>query len=126
MLSFGFEASLLIGSARQGEISRQLTGWAAILAVPTAIAGIYGMNFEDMPELHWAYGYFLVVAVIAVTCGYLYYRFRQAGWIWGWGSPLAWAGRFSMRCSPPRCRGAPSRVGRRSPQQSGRQRRSAR
>src|SRR3954470_4294807 len=81
MLSFGFEASLLIGSARQGEISRQLTGWAAILAVPTAIAGIYGMNFEDMPELHWAYGYFLVLAVIAVTCGYLYYRFRRAGWI---------------------------------------------
>jgi magnesium transporter len=81
MLSFGFEASLLIGSARQGEISRRLTGWAAILAVPTAIAGIYGMNFEDMPELHWAYGYPAVLGVIAVTCGYLYYRFRRAGWI---------------------------------------------
>ena len=81
MLSFGFEASLLIGSARQGEISRRLAGWAAILAVPTAIAGLYGMNFENMPELHWAYGYPAVLGAIAITCGYLYHRFRRSGWI---------------------------------------------
>jgi magnesium transporter len=48
---------------RQGAITRQLAAWAAILAVPTAIAGIYGMNFEVMLELKWKYGYFLVVGV---------------------------------------------------------------
>jgi magnesium transporter len=81
MLGFAFEASLLTEQARQGVISRRLTGWAAILAVPTAIAGIYGMNFEHMPELTWRYGYFAVLAVIATTCGVLFVRFRRAGWI---------------------------------------------
>jgi len=81
VLAFAFEASMLTEQARQGVVSRQLTGWAAILAVPTAIAGLYGMNFEHMPELTWRYGYFLVLGVIAVTCGFLFYRFRRAGWI---------------------------------------------
>jgi magnesium transporter len=81
MLGFAFEASLLTEQARQGEISRRLAGWAAILAVPTAIAGIYGMNFEHMPELTWRYGYFLVLGIIAAACSYLFYRFRQAKWI---------------------------------------------
>ena len=53
VLSFAFEAAHLLESSRQGEVSREFAGWAAILAVPTAIAGIYGMNFEFMPELHW-------------------------------------------------------------------------
>ncbi len=81
MLSFAFEATLLLESARQGQTSRRLAGWAAILAVPTAIAGIYGMNFEHMPELTWRYGYFAVLAAIGSTCAYLYYRFRRAGWL---------------------------------------------
>jgi magnesium transporter len=81
MLGFAFEASLLTEQARQSEVSRRLAGWAAILAVPTAIAGIYGMNFEHMPELSWRYGYFLVLAVIAAACSFLFYRFRRAGWI---------------------------------------------
>ena len=81
MLSFGFEASLLIGSARQGKISRRLAGWAAILAVPTAIAGIYGMNFETCRSCTGRTATPAVLGVIAVTCGYLYYRFRRAGWI---------------------------------------------
>ena len=55
--------------------------WAAILAVPTAIAGIYGMNFEHMPELKWRYGYFLVIAVIAAICSSLYWRFHRNGWV---------------------------------------------
>jgi magnesium transporter len=66
------------GRARQ---ARRLAGWAAILAVPTAIAGIYGMNFAHMPELEWRYGYFAVLAVIVAVCGYLFVRFRRAGWI---------------------------------------------
>jgi magnesium transporter len=81
VLAFAFEASLMAGQAQQTEITRRLAAWAAILAVPTAIAGIYGMNFEHMPELKWAYGYFLVIAVILGICGTLYVRFRQNGWL---------------------------------------------
>ena len=81
MLGFAFEASLLLEASRQGGVSRRLAGWAAILAAPTAIAGIYGMNFEHMPELGWRYGYVAVLAVIAVTCAVLFAGFRRAGWI---------------------------------------------
>jgi magnesium transporter len=81
VLAFAFEASLMAGQVQQTEITRRLAAWAAILAVPTAIAGIYGMNFEHMPELKWAYGYFLVIAVIAGICGTLYVRFRRNGWL---------------------------------------------
>lgn len=80
-LAFAFEASLMLGQAQQTDITRRLAAWGAILAVPTAVAGIYGMNFENMPELKWAYGYFAVIAVIAAICGYLYRRFRRAGWL---------------------------------------------
>ena len=68
VLAFAFEASLMTGQAQQTAITRRLAAWAAILAVPTAIAGIYGMNFEHMPELKWRYGYFLVIGVIATIC----------------------------------------------------------
>ncbi len=81
VLAFAFEASLMTGQAEQNEITRRLAAWAAILAVPTAIAGIYGMNFEHMPELTWQYGYFAVLGAIAVICGLLYRRFRRAGWL---------------------------------------------
>lgn len=76
-----FEASNLLEQQRQGAITRQLAAWAAILAVPTAIAGIYGMNFEHMPELKSEYGYYVVLAVIVTMCGILYYRFKRSGWI---------------------------------------------
>ena len=59
----------------------KLAAWAAILAVPTAIAGIYGMNFQHMPELGWRYGYAMVMGSIVVVCGVLYRRFRVAGWL---------------------------------------------
>ena len=76
-----FEASNLLEQQRQGVITRQLAAWAAILAVPTAIAGIYGMNFENMPELKTTYGYFVVLGVIASLCTILYIRFKRSGWI---------------------------------------------
>ncbi|MBP1882432.1 magnesium and cobalt transport protein CorA [Sinorhizobium mexicanum] len=76
-----FEASNLLEQQRQGTITRQLAAWAAILAVPTAIAGIYGMNFRNMPELDTRYGYFAVLATIAVLCVLLFVRFRKAGWL---------------------------------------------
>lgn len=75
------ETSGLLEQQRQGAITRQLAAWAAILAVPTAIAGIYGMNFDIMPELRWKYGYYLVVGVMATICISLYVRFKRAGWL---------------------------------------------
>jgi magnesium transporter len=81
VLTSVFEVSHLLESQRQGEITRQLAAWAAILAVPTAIAGIYGMNFEHMPELKTQYGYFVVLAVIAILCTGLYIRFKRVKWL---------------------------------------------
>ncbi|MBP2231967.1 magnesium transporter [Azospirillum agricola] len=81
VLSFAFETSMILAAARQNDVTRKLAAWAAILAVPTAIAGLYGMNFEHMPELHWRYGYPAVLAVIAVVCGALFVRFRRTGWL---------------------------------------------
>jgi magnesium transporter len=75
------ETASLLEQHRQGEMTRQLAAWAAILAVPTAIAGIYGMNFDFMPELRWRYGYFVVLGAIAVICGGLWLRFRKIGWL---------------------------------------------
>jgi magnesium transporter len=80
-LAFAFEASLMNAQMVQTNISRRLAAWAAILAVPTAIAGIYGMNFEHMPELKWQYGYYAVLGVTITVCLVLYWRFRKAGWL---------------------------------------------
>jgi len=75
------EVASLLEQSRTGMITRQLAAWAAILAVPTAIAGIYGMNFDFMPELRWRYGYFVVLGVLALACGALFYRFKRIGWL---------------------------------------------
>ena len=76
-----FEVSTLIEQQRQVTTTRRLAAWAAILAVPTAIAGIYGMNFAYLPELNWKYGYFIVLGVIAALCGTLFMQFRRRGWL---------------------------------------------
>jgi len=60
---------------------REISPWAAIALVPTAIAGFYGMNFDDMPELGWEYGYFAVLAVIVGVCVLLHRLFRRNGWL---------------------------------------------
>ena len=75
------ETASLLEQHRQGEMTRALAAWAALLAVPTAVAGIYGMNFEFMPELHWRYGYPAVLAVIVGICGGLFWCFRRIGWL---------------------------------------------
>lgn len=75
------EVAGLLEQSRQGAITRQLAAWAAILAVPTAIAGIYGMNFHYMPELTWRYGYPMALALIGVICAALYWRFKKIGWL---------------------------------------------
>ena len=81
VLAFTFEASLMVGQTQQTAITRKLAAWAAILAVPTAIAGIYGMNFDHMPELKWRYGYFVVLGAIAAVCGTMFVRLRRSGWL---------------------------------------------
>jgi magnesium transporter len=60
---------------------KQLAGWAGIIAVPTLLAGIWGMNFEYMPELHSRVGYPLAIAVILGVMGLVYWRLRRAGWL---------------------------------------------
>lgn len=60
---------------------KRVAGWAGILAVATAFAGIWGMNLKAMPELQWGYGYPLALGVIVSTCALLYFRFRRAGWL---------------------------------------------
>ncbi|PKB19420.1 magnesium transporter [Novosphingobium kunmingense] len=75
------ETASLLEQHRQGAMTRQLAAWAAILAVPTAIAGIYGMNFDYMPELHQKWGYPAVWGVILTICGGLWLRFRRIGWL---------------------------------------------
>lgn len=81
VLTSVFEFSNLLEQQRTGGITRQLAAWAAILAVPTAIAGIYGMNFDNMPELRTEYGYFAVLAAITLTCVMLYVRFKRLKWL---------------------------------------------
>jgi magnesium transporter len=65
----------------ENDISKKLAAYAAIFAVFTAFAGIWGMNFEFMPELKWKYGYPVALATMGGVCFYLYRRFKKAGWI---------------------------------------------
>ena len=68
-------------AVRQNEDLRKISAWAAIALVPTAIAGIYGMNFQNMPELKWEYGYYAVVGMIGVVVAALYLGFRRNKWL---------------------------------------------
>lgn len=81
ILSSVFEVSNLLEQQRQGVITRKLAAWAAILATPTAVAGIYGMNFEHMPELRWTYGYPAVLGLIVAICLGLYVTFKRTKWL---------------------------------------------
>jgi magnesium transporter len=81
LLGSALHANLTQVSVRQNEDMRKISAWVAILAVPTMIAGIYGMNFDTMPELRWRLGYPAVLLVIAVICVLLHRRFRRAGWL---------------------------------------------
>ena len=81
LLNSALEVDLLLASVGQSEVTKKLASWAAILAVPTAVAGIYGMNFAFMPELHWTFGYPVVMAAILGACGLLYWRFKKTHWL---------------------------------------------
>jgi magnesium transporter len=81
LLTSVLEANLTRVSVRQNEDMRKISAWVAIAAVPTMIAGVYGMNFENMPELDQEYGYFVILGVIAAICLVLYRGFRKSGWL---------------------------------------------
>jgi magnesium transporter len=68
-------------SVQQNNDMRRISAWVAIAAVPTMIAGIYGMNFDDMPELRWRYGYFVVLGLMAVLCLGIYRAFKRSRWL---------------------------------------------
>jgi len=75
------QVNLSMVTIEQSDIAKRLTGWAAIFAVATTIVGIWGMNFEHMPELKWAYGYPFALGLIGAVCGVLYLQFRRARWL---------------------------------------------
>jgi len=81
LLTSILQAGLARLTVAENEDMRRISAWVAILAVPTAVAGFYGMNFEHMPELEWKYGYPLTLAVITALCLTLYRGFRRNGWL---------------------------------------------
>jgi magnesium transporter len=81
LLSSALQANLTQAAVRQNEDMRKISAWVAILAVPTGVAAIYGMNFKHMPELSWSAGYPAVLILIVLTCVALYWRFRRSGWL---------------------------------------------
>jgi magnesium transporter len=68
-------------SISQNEVSKRFAGWAAIIGIPTMVAGVYGMNFKYMPELDWRFGYPIVMIVTVGVCAGLYIRFKRSGWL---------------------------------------------
>jgi magnesium transporter len=81
LLTSVLQANLAQVGVRQNEDMRRISAWIAIVAVPTMIAGIYGMNFDDMPELRWNLGYPAVLAVMTVICLALWRYFKRVGWL---------------------------------------------
>jgi magnesium transporter len=81
LLAGSLQANLSQVGVRQNEDMRRISAWVAIIAVPTAIAGIYGMNFRHMPELKWEVGYPGALMLMLLICAILYYRFKRAGWL---------------------------------------------
>ncbi len=80
-ISTAIQANISLAAIEESRITKRLAAWAAIFAIATAFVGIWGMNFEYMPELKWKYGYPVALAAVAVVCGYLYYRFKKSKWL---------------------------------------------
>lgn len=81
MVNTALTVNLTLLSMKHNEVMKRLAGWGAIIAIPTMIGGIYGMNFEKMPELEWTYGYPLVVGVMIVVCLIVYAKLKRTGWL---------------------------------------------
>lgn len=80
-LTTALHVNLSLISVAQNDVVKRLAGWGAILAVPTVVASIYGMNFDNMPELHWQYGYPVTVGITVIVCVLLYRRLKRADWL---------------------------------------------
>ena len=80
-IATAMQVNLSMVAIEESEVNKRLAAWAGIFGVATAFAGIWGMNFTQMPELNWEYGYPAALSLIAGSCGYLYWRFRRAGWL---------------------------------------------
>lgn len=80
-ISTAIQVNLAMASIEESETTKRLAAWAGIFAVATAFAGIWGMNFDFMPELHWRWGYLAALGVIGGACAIVYWRFRRAGWL---------------------------------------------
>ncbi|MBI2791269.1 MAG: magnesium/cobalt transporter CorA [Gammaproteobacteria bacterium] len=80
-ISTAIQVSLSMVNIDESEVNKRLAGWAAIFAMATLLVGIWGMNFEFMPELKWKYGYVVALSIVVTVCGYLYYRFKKSGWL---------------------------------------------
>ena len=80
-INTAIQVTLSMVAIEENDISKKLASYAAIFAVFTAFAGVGGMNFEFMPELKWKWGYPFALGTMCAVCGYLYWRFKKAGWI---------------------------------------------
>jgi magnesium transporter len=80
-ITTAIQVNLSLVTIEESEVTKRLAAWAAIFAVSTALAGIWGMNFEFMPEIKWKYGYPMALGVIGSIAGILYWRFRRQGWL---------------------------------------------
>jgi len=80
-IGVAIQVNLSLVTIDDGEVTKRLAAWAAIFGVCTVFVGVWGMNFEFMPELKWHYGYPAALGLIGTVCGILYWRFRKAGWV---------------------------------------------
>src|SRR5262249_42410375 len=81
LLTTTLNANLALIAVAQNDQMKRLAAWAAIIAVPTMVAGIYGMNFHNMPELSWAWGYPAALSIMAGACLALFALFKRSGWL---------------------------------------------
>ena len=81
MIGTALQVNLGLIAIGESEVNKKLAAWAAIFAVATALAGVWGMNFKHMPELDWVFGYPFALTLIAVSCVWLYSRFKKTGWL---------------------------------------------
>ena len=81
MVATAISVNLSLITIQENEVTKRLAAYAALVAVPTMVAGVYGMNFTNMPELGWAYGYPSAIAVMVLIDLYLVYRFKKAKWM---------------------------------------------
>ena len=75
------QVNLSMTAIEESEVNKRLAAWAAIFAIVTAFAGLWGMNFKYMPELEWKYGYPMALTIMVLVCVGLYRRFKRSGWL---------------------------------------------